>query len=556
MASSSPLSLAVRNARIVDGSGRPAYAGDVGVSGDRIVAVGRVEGTAAHEIDAQGRVVAPGFIDIHTHYDPQLCWDRLATPTPEHGVTTLVMGNCSVTLAPVRPEHRHRLIQIFGSVEDMDSSLLESTIPFAWESFPEYLGQLRRELGPNVGVFVGHAILRLFVMGAAAQERQATDAEVEQMCAALREAIRAGAFGISFTFVHLDEQGRKLPCAYADRREKLALLRVLAAEGRGIVEVAPSLIAGTDVALGCIDEFAELALETGVTCSLSPILQSPLLGDLWLRMLERFEHWRQRGAPIFAQTQARPLDMTVVLSQGSAILAKGAQWRRVFELPAARRIEALRDPAVRAALGPETDSHSRVAALTVKHVHAAANQRYLGRSLADIAQSEGKSLLNTMLDIALADGLETEFALTGVVHADAQHVGRLLDHPGVHIGSGDAGAHINQFCGAGDTCYVFEKFVRAEKLMSVERAVQRLTSDLAQGWGITDRGELAPGKYADLVVFDPDTIARGDEELVHDVPGGSGRYVRHPSGVHQVIVNGAVLVDEGRYTSARPGRLV
>jgi N-acyl-D-aspartate/D-glutamate deacylase len=556
MASSSPLSLAIRNARIVDGSGGPAYRGDVGVSGDRIVAVGRIDGTAAHEIDAQGHVVAPGFIDIHTHYDPQLCWDKLATPTPEHGVTTLIMGNCSVTLAPVKPEHRHRLIQIFGSVEDMDSSLLESTIPFAWESFPEYLGQLRRELGPNVGVFVGHAILRLFVMGAAAQERQATDAEVELMCAALREAIRAGAFGISFTFVHLDEQGQKLPCAYADRREKLALLRVLAAEGRGIVEVAPSLIAGTDVALGCIDEFGELALETGVTCSLSPILQSPLLGDLWLRMLERFEHWQQRGAPIFAQTQARPLDMTVVLSQGSAILAKGMQWRRVFELPAARRIEALRDPAVRAALGPETDGHSRVAALTVKHVHAAANQRYLGRSLADIAKSEGKSLLNTMLDIALADELETEFALTGVVHADAQHVGRLLDHPGVHIGSGDAGAHINQFCGAGDTCYVFEKFVRAEKLMSVERAVQRLTSDLAQGWGIKDRGELAPGKYADLVVFDPDTIARGEEELIHDVPGGSGRYVRRPSGVHQVIVNGAVLVDEGRYTSARPGRLV
>jgi N-acyl-D-aspartate/D-glutamate deacylase len=550
------LTLAVRNGLIVDGSGAAPRRGDVGVSGERIVAVGRVEGRAVREIDAAGRVVAPGFIDIHTHYDPQLCWDRLATPSPEHGVTSLVIGNCSVTLAPVRPADRRRLIGIFGSVEDMDSALLESTVPFSWESFEQYLAYLRPGLGPNVGAFVGHAVLRLYVMGTAAQERAATDAELESLCATLRAALRAGAFGLSFTFVHLDERGEALPCMYADRREKLALLRVMAEEGRGLVEAALSLVQDAEAVLARIDEFGELALETGVVCSLSPLLQSPLFPDLWQRMLERFELWRARGAPLFAQAQTRPLDMTVRLSRGAAMLSKSPEWRRMLELPLAQRIEQLRDPVVRERLRPETEANSRVASMTVKRTGAAANACYLDRPLRSVAAEQGRPLLDVLADIALADDLETEFSMSGMMQADPAIVVRLLDHPAVHVGSADAGAHINQFSGAGDTSYLFEKFVRTERTMTLERAVQRLTSDLARDWRIADRGELAPGRYADLVVFDAATIARGPETWVDDVPGGSGRYVRHPTGIDQVVVNGELLVDGGRYTAARPGKLL
>jgi N-acyl-D-amino-acid deacylase len=551
-----PLTLAIRNARIVDGTGAPARSGDVAVADDRIVATGRFEGRAAREIDARGRIVAPGFIDIHTHYDPQLCWDRLATPTPEHGVTSLVMGNCSVTLAPVRPEHRGRIIKLFGSVEDIEGSLLESTVPFSWETFGEYLDYLSAGLGPNVGVFVGHAPLRMYVMGNAAQQRVATEAEIATLCEHLRSALSAGAIGLSFSCAHLDEHGQPLPCAYAHRREMRALLQAIAAEGRGVVQAVVPSFKGPQFALDYIDQFGALALETGVMCTLSPLLYSPFVGDLWERMLSRFEHWQARGARLYSQAQTRPLDMTVQLSKGSAVLGKTANWRQVMDLPVSQRVEQLSDPAVRKLLRPETEHNAWIAAFTVRHAHSDANARYLGRRLRDVADEEARPLFDVLADIALADGLETEFAVSGLVHADPVIVGKLLDHPAVHIGSGDAGAHINQFSGAGDTSYLFEKFVRQERMMSVERAVQRLTSDLARAWRIEDRGEIAPGKFADLVIFDPDTISRGEEAWVGDVPGNNGRYVRRPQGVEQVIVNGSVLVDRGSYTDARPGRII
>lgn len=561
---SQPIDLIVRGARIVDGSGAPAFTGDVAVSGDRIVAVGALPTDArlapqAVQIAAAGRVLAPGFIDIHTHYDPQLCWDRLATPSPEHGVTSLVMGNCSIGMAPVRPQHRHKLVHLFGSVEDMAGSLLEATVPFAWESMAEYLAWQRAGLGPNVGVLVGHAVLRLYVMGDAAQQRAATDDEIDRLCVALSEAMAAGALGLSFSFAHLDEAGHELPCHYADRREKLALLRTLAQAGRGVVEVAPQLL---DPAAGLrqVDEFGELALETGVMCSLSPLLQSQGRQEMWRLMLERFEHWQSRGAPLFAQTQVRPLDFTVRLSQGSAILAKMPSWRAMFDLPLEQRIARLRDAAQRAQMQAEVDTLPGMARLartvSVKRAIGAANKAYEGARVVDLAREHGCSFTDMLLDIGLADGLETEFAQEGVAHTDEAIVGQLLDHPAVHVGSADAGAHITQFSGAGDTCLLFERYVRQRGGMTLERAVQRLTSDLARAWGLRDRGQIAVGRYADLVLFDPDTIARGPEVWADDLPDGSGRYVRRAVGIHQVIVNGQVLVDEGRYTAARPGRIL
>jgi N-acyl-D-amino-acid deacylase len=550
------LSLVIRNANIVDGTGKAAFRGDVGVAGDRIAAVGAFEGRGEVEIDAGGKTLAPGFIDIHTHYDPQLCWDRNATPTPEHGVSSLVMGNCSISLSPVRAGDRQRLMHLFGSVEDMEGRLLESTVPFSWETVPDYLEYLGSSLGPNVGSIIGHSNIRLYAMGAACQERAATDAEIETMCSVLREAMAAGAFGLSFTFNHFDEHGGQLPCYYADRREKLALLKVLAEAGRGVVEVAPNFFK-RDMGLPTVDEWGELALETGVLCTLSPILALPTMPGAWRQILERFDYWRAKGAPLYAQTQVRPLDMTIQLSAGSTVLSKSSAWRRTFEATPEERVALYRDPEERRTLIAEGQRmKAGLAPLTVKRAHGAANAGYQGQRLADIAEVEGKDFFAALIDIALADNLDTEFGLDGFLHSDEEAVAELLQSPTVHIGSGDAGAHITQFAGAGDTSYLFEKFVRERGDMTLERAVERLTSELASKWSIKDRGVLTEGKFADLVVFDPAKIARGEEQWVDDVPGGQGRYIRRPQGVERVIVNGETLVENGVYSDRQPGRLI
>ncbi len=553
----SEISFVIRNACIVDGSGAPSFQGDLAVAGDRIVQMGKVDGRGAVEYDAKGHVLAPGFIDVHTHYDPQLCWDRRATPSPEHGVTSLIAGNCSVSLAPVRPADHGLVIKLFGAVEDMESRQLTSTIPFSWEKFGEYLDYLKDGLGPNVGMLLGHSNLRFYVMGAQAQERAATDAEIKQMCDVMREALRAGAMGLSFTYVHLDDTGRDLPSTFSDRREILALMQVMAEEKRGFVEAAPPFLKGLQPVLDYIDFMGELALETGVMCTLSPISQTVSDSDRWSRLLMRFDAWRARNAPLYAQTQARPNDQIFNLSMGSVLLSKLTHFRAIFEMGVEDRIRALSDPKVVAGIeSDEPHMPPTVGKYKVKRVISQNNKRYVGRSLESIAKREKKTVLRTIIDIALADGLKTDFESAGLNHADTIIVGALLSHPNIFIGSADAGAHITQFAGAGDTSYIFEKFVRQEKLMTLERAVQRLTSDLAKGFNIKDRGELAVGKFADLVIFDPETIERGAETWVEDVPDGDGRYVRRPQGIDKVFVNGQLLVDGGQYTKATPGRII
>ena len=548
-------SLVIRNASIVDGTGGAAFAGDLAVNGERIAAVGAVPGRGEVEVDARGLTLAPGFIDVHTHYDPQFCWDTQATPTPEHGVTSLVMGNCSVSLAPVRPEAKDRLIGWFGAVEDMDGDLLRRTVSFEWETFEDYLASLGQSLGPNVGVFMGHAVLRLYVMGEAAQQRAASDDEIGRMAAILRAALNAGAFGLSFTYNHLDETGAELPCSYADRRELVALLKEVAAADR-MVEVAPDVRMGAD-SLVAYELFGALALETGARVTLSPILVTRGRTTPWQDMLAAVEHWRARGARITGQTQVRPLDLTIDLGKGSLLFGKTQLWRTVMDQPVEGKLAILADPGNRATLEAETEEMGgTVRAMMVQKVVSPQNEKYIGRRLRDVAAEEGRHVNDVLIDIVLADRMATEFVLNGLIHADVPSVIALLDNPAITLGSADAGAHITAFSGAGDTCYLFDKFVRTEKLMSVERAVQRLTSDIAREWNIKDRGEITVGKFADLVLFDPQTIARGPESWVNDLPGGVGRYVRGAVGVERVIVNGQTIVERTAYTGATPGRLL
>ncbi|HTO56085.1 MAG TPA: D-aminoacylase [Myxococcota bacterium] len=552
----SDFDLVLRNARIIDGTGAPERTGDVAVRGDRIAAVGQVSGRGARELDVRGRVVAPGFIDIHTHYDPQICWDRLATPSLEHGVTTVVMGNCSLSLAPVKPDGAEKLVAMFSRIEDIKAPTFEAGVPFTWESFGEYLAHIGQGLGPNVGALVGHSALRYYVMGKASQERVASDAEIAAMCGLLEAAMQAGAIGLSTSYVDIDENMVPVPSRWADERERLALCQAMARSGRGVLQTVPYFI-DIEEQLKNIAELGRLSRGSGVLCSLAPIVSSPVNAGAWRRSLAALEHERELGGRVYAQSMPRTFDLNMRLSETSFLLYGLPLWNRFMGLPLAERIQAFGDPAHRQSL---VEEGMRIAPLlmaaSIGETFSQANRPLAGRSLLQLAGERGKPLPEVMLEVALADGLQTEFCIRGVIHADVDSVAEILSHPRVHIGASDAGAHIAQFCGAGDTCYLIERFVRQYKRMSLEQAVHRLTGELARDWGIAERGEIAVGKFADLVVFDPETIARGPERFVADVPGDANRYVRDATGIDAVIVNGAVTLERGHYTEARAGRIV
>ncbi len=550
-------SLVIRNGRIVDGTGSPGYAGDLAITDGKIVAVGAYDGKGLTEIDAKGMVIAPGFIDIHTHYDPQICWDKLATPSLEHGVTTVVMGNCSLSLAPVRPNQKTKLIRMFEKIEDIKQATFDAAVPFDWETFGDYLEKIRPGLGINVGALVGHSAIRYYVMGTDSQERIATDDEIAQMCAIMEAAMAAGALGLSTSYVDIDEDGRPVPSRLADMREKIALCHAMAKSGRGVLQTVPYFI-DIEQQLANIEELGDISLATGVVCSIAPITYNPTAPENWSRSLAKLEDQQKRGAKVFGQSMPRSFDINIILSETSFLLYPVRKWDMLMKLPLGERIVAFADPVARPVLVESAERRIMplLKNMAVGRVYAPENQQYLGRKLPEIALATGKSVADIMLDIAVADGLRTEFQIRGAIHADPEIVSIILDHPLIHIGGSDAGAHVTQFCGAGDTCDMLERYVRGYGKMSVERAVHRMTGEPAKAWGVRGRGTLAAGQAADVVIFDPATIARGEEIFVSDFPGGASRYVRHATGIDKVIVNGAVVLDKGQYTEARAGEIV
>jgi N-acyl-D-amino-acid deacylase len=550
--------LLIRNAQIVDGTSAAPFIGDVASRDGKIVTVGNFDGKAEREIDGTGLTLAPGFIDIHTHFDPQLCWDGLATPSLEHGVTTIVMGNCSLSLAPVRPNQSDKLVMMFQVIEDIKQKTFDAAVPFSWESFPEYLDHIRPGLGLNVGALIGHSAIRYYVMGADSQKRTATDAEIDEMCQIVEEAMAAGALGISSSYVDIDENMDPVPSRFADFNEKLALCKTMARSGRGVYQVVP-YFPELPKQLENIRELGELSLGAGIMCSLQPILSSPTSPDA-SESIAALQAESDRGARVYGQVMPRCFDLNMRLSETSMLLYGLPGWKAIMDSPMPGRIEKFADESRRAGLLEEMRNAQGMSGalpfLRVGSVKAAENKKYEGKMLLEIAGAEKREIAEIILDLALADDLETEFQMVGVLNADKKAVAKLLDHPLCHFGASDAGAHITQFCGTGDTTHLLEYYVRESGQMTIERAVHRMTGELASAWGLNDRGTLEVGKAADLALFDRDTIACLPEEFVNDFPGEANRYVRRSEGYRAVVVNGEVVYENGAYTEARPGTIV
>jgi N-acyl-D-aspartate/D-glutamate deacylase len=550
--------LVIRNARIVDGTGRAETSGDVAIKDGVIVSVGEVMGQASHEMDAAGKILTPGFIDIHTHFDPQLCWDGLATPSLEHGVTTVIIGNCSLSLAPVKPGGADKIVSMFGVIEDIKKPTFDEAVPFNWESFGEYLDFIRPNLGINVGALIGHSALRWYVMGPQSQERAATELEIARMCELVEEAMAAGAVGISSSYVDMDENMHPVPSRFAEYEEKAALAKAMAASGRGVWQVVPYFPDPVEQ-LKNIKELGDISLAAGIPCSPQPVLSSPT-SPLATEIIAALEAEQARGARVYGQIMPRCFDMNMRLAETSMLLFAMPRWKAIMDLPRNQRRAEFEDPATRQILVDEMKNAQGFSGtlpfLIVGSVRSPDNEPYQGRTLGEIAQTEGKDLAEVILDLSLKDDLNTEFKLVNVLNADKASVAQLIDHPLLHFGASDAGAHITQFCGTGDTTHMLEHYVRDTGRLPLERAIHRMTGEVASDWGLADRGTIEPGKAADLVLFDLSSIRCGAEEFVDDFPGEASRYIRKSEGYDTVIVNGQIVFDGRGYTEQRPGQVV
>ena len=551
------LDLVIKNGKVVDGSGLPAFVGDVGIKDGVIVKVGRVTEPAETTVDASGQVVAPGFIDPHTHFDAQLLWDGAAKPAIEHGVTTIVPGNCSLSLAPLKAEHRMKLVGMFNQIEEMPHKAFAEGVEWNWETFEEFVARIGKDLDINVAPLVGHSVLRLWVMGDDSMKRTATEAETQAMCDLLDQCLSAGAIGLSSSFVDMDERLQPVPSRYADTVELDALCVVLSQHNK-ILQVVHEFF-DNDLTLARIDQLADISLKHGINTTLSPLFVSHDNAVSAQQIMARIVEQTDRGARVWPQVQTRPIDISFNFSVPSLLFIRLRKWYALMRFNTPEQIIAqLQHAETRAALVAEAQvMMSLWERLVLRQVQSEANQALVGKTLKEIAEIRHSDALNVMIDISLEESLEAHFLSADMGHNDDQLVGELLQHPNVMIGASDGGAHILSFATYGDTGYLLGHFVRDTAYLGLEAAVKKITSDPANLWGLGNRGLLREGFVADVTVFDEVTIDRGVEHFVQDVPGDGFRYVRDAHGVNTVVIGGAVAYDTATgYHDAHRGQII
>jgi N-acyl-D-aspartate/D-glutamate deacylase len=556
------LDLVIRNGLIVDGSGLPARRGDLSIHDGRIVAVGGRAGEAHRVIEADGKVVAPGFIDPHTHFDAQLCFDPYAFPAIEHGITTVVPGNCSLSLAPLRADHRDAFSRMFRLIEEMPEEAFNTGVDWQWgEGFGSWLEALTGQIALNVAPLVGHSVIRMFVMGEEAQQRAATDTEIHAMAALLRECLNAGAVGMSTSFVDVDENYRPVPSRWAAPAELDALAAVLG-EYDKILQIVHEFY-DTDLTIARIEQLADLSLRHGITTTLSPLFHSDANQRGVTKVMAAVAEARARGAAVWPQVQTRPIDISFTLDQRSLMLIRMPSWWKVAAIPdRSEKIAAINER--RQVLVDEMNALTGQAAaglgagdFVVREVANEHNAHLVGRTIDEIATERGVSYGDAVVDLVLEENLQTWFIRASVGHNNSEVVGGLLADPLVHVGASDGGAHVGSFSTFGDTGYLFSEFVRGTGSLSLEAAVKKITLDPATIWGLRGRGLLAPGYAADVVVFDADEIGRGPEIASDDFPGEGIRWIRRQQGVDRVVVNGVETWSAagGYVAGARAGQI-
>src|SRR5438067_11267738 len=552
--------LLIKNGRIVDGSGGPSYRGDVAVKDGKIVEIGKLSGPAARTIDADGRVVAPGFIDNHCHYDAQITWDPLCTFSCDHGATSVVFGNCSLSLAPVKKGQEDRLCEFLSYVEAIPMEVLR-TLEFTWESFPEYLDNLDHHLGVNVGNFIGHTAVRYYVMGDECQKRTATDDEIRQMQDLVRDGMKAGALGLSVSRNqgHFDPQGVHIPAIWADEKEIFALGDVLREMGTGLIQSGGGNGAEMKDAL-----MSRLSEATGRTVVYNNLSQSARRPDQWHQQMKRVNETAARGIRAFPM--CTPNRITDYFTMRNTQEFRGLPvWHPISLSSPEEMLKAYADPEVRKQLHEEAIDFKNGPAIGLSRnwwdymeVQTAVlpqNKWMEGKTLGEIAKTQGKGIIDCFLDLTIEENLDTEW-LHGEINVDDDAVAQILTYPNAIIGLSDGGAHVQFQSGFGFSTRLLSEWVREKQIMSLEQAVRRLTFESASTFGLYDRGLLRPGMVADIVIFDPDTVKPLPLEVLHDFPTGAKRIKEPAQGIHMTIVNGQVLLDEGKHTGALPGRVL
>ena len=556
------LDLLIKNGWIVDGSGAPGFAGDVAIQDGKIVAIeSRIEDKAQHTIDAAGAVVAPGFIDIHTHYDAQVFWDPLCSSSSWHGSTTVVTGNCGFTLAPCRPQDRDYLTRTLAVVEDMSLKALQEGIAWSWEDFPGYLAAVEQQpKAINMGCYIGHSAVRRYVMGEDCR-RVASDKEIARMQEIVLDAIRSGALGFSSSRIplHVDGEGKSVPSFYAELSELLALGQSLREAGRGVMEITAKMVLPEgEHEAGDLPDLVALAKESGRPVTWASVRYLPTYPGRSLFILSQVAEVAEReGVRLHPQIGCRPFETFMNWQKLIPVFAHLPSWREVMFLSAPEKTAALRDPAKRQTMHAELAGASFFTGwqnVLVREAKRPEHKELEGQTITAIAEAQNKDPLEAYLDLCVAEECETEFTYWAADMAE-DRMGQMLRDPNTLLET-DAGAHLTSLCNADFPSYLLGHWVREAGVLSLEEAVARLTSRPADVLSLADRGRLQTGLAADVVIFDKDRIRGGHRQTVYDLPAQQPRLIQEAEGIQTVIVNGEVVLEEGRHTGATPGQLV
>jgi N-acyl-D-aspartate/D-glutamate deacylase len=565
--------LIVRNGLVVDGSGMPRRRVDVAVKDGKVAKMGKLERAhAAEEIDAAGRIVAPGIVDAHTHYDPQITFDPYATMSCFHGVTTVLAGNCGFSLAPVRTQDHGYLKSLFARVEDMHPTALDGVRWEHLETFDDFLKSLKGKLGVNFSCYVGHSNIRRWVMGDDAIKRAATDAEIVEMRKMLAAAMEAGAAGLSSSAAptHEDLEGRPVPSRLADRKEVLALAEEIGLFGSGSICFLPHSAIG-----GLTEEDGDLLIEIGKKSGVPVIIQglggrnkvdAPTATWEWSqRFLDRAT---EQGAPVYSLLISRPFDRAFVFDESNFHYRAAFAWHEMLQAPKEERIRILRDPAKREALRLDVENYNRDAnkgttvppppwnQVYIDNSPSMSADVYTGHSIQQLADAKGVAPGEFAMDLALADDFKTELRWQAETEEWRNAVAVAQRDPRMIVGTSDGGAHLARDDQADWSSYFLRAWVADRKVWSLEEGIRQITQVPAALLGFTDRGVLRVGGWADIMIFDIDTIGPWRKEFTKDLPGGVGRFRAWGRGVQATIVNGIPIVVEGKLTGRLPGHVV